>query len=925
MILLEFPVGEFPIRGSLFRMPKILHVIQILTLGGAARALVATAKCSARSGTYTPSILSILPAEGRAHQMALDSGIRVISGPTRTLLEAELSEADIVQMHWWNVPEITDFIRSALPPMRLMFFYHVAGDRVPHLITPALLDFADMNVPCNPYTYYDTPIFRDMEAERKFQHAGLVYGAADFSRIQGFKHRPHTGFKIGYIGTIDFIKMHPDYVRMSAAIKIPDVKFIICGEGSLEVLRGQVRELGATDRFEFRGYVENVREVMEEFDLYGYPLCEETYAGSELNLQEVMYAGFAPVVFPYGGVKRLVINDFTGLIVHSTGEYKEAVEYLYRNPAERQRMGINARSYAQQIFGAENAAVKINSLYAKMLERPKRSRHWPTAKATGSDGARIFIDTLGDQAGAFKVSREGGALPVVWKAEAEISHANRLLFVSGIMAYRERYPTDPFLRFWAGLAFSAMGWHGEAALEFVEAIKTGFPHWRARWWLRQSTLALGKQELADGVTAFLDREVPGYQDELKFLEPERGNTPQVSPEATLPTPEISGIRLEKSAPFLPKVSAIVSVYQAEEFMQGCLQDLVEQTLFLKGELEIVVIDSGSSQGEHNIVKDFQSKFSGIQYLRTERESIYSAWNRAVTISRGEYLVNANADDRHSHNAFERMAATLDARMEGLVYVDALLTKRKNETMTSHSATSVWVMPDFNARQVLVDCPFGCTVMWRKSLHNSLGFFDGSYKIAGDYEFFLKASLSAGAFHLAEPLALYYESPKSLSYSDPSGIAKEITRFLPGYRRTLPMEKIYPYLEKDHSSRALSLAHTDLGIQFIHPLSLIEPEAAEFHFRKALELDASAPESVLNLIIALEEQHKTSEANRLMLGLDAHQAATFIRLKAAVANKPGSKVLFALPHPGIESLPAIVHGANCRVSLQDYRPAVLHQK
>jgi hypothetical protein len=75
---------------------------------------------------------------------------------------------------------------------------------------------------------------------------------------------------------------------------------------------------------------------------------------------------------------------------------------------------------------------------------------------------------------------------------------------------------------------------------------------------------------------------------------------------------------------------------------------------------------GSPQGEHGIVKAFQSRYSGIQNVRTERESIYDAWNRAVSISRGEYLVNANTDDRHSHEAFARMAATLDARPEGLV-------------------------------------------------------------------------------------------------------------------------------------------------------------------------------------------------------------------------------------------------------------------
>jgi glycosyltransferase involved in cell wall biosynthesis len=40
-----------------------------------------------------------------------------------------------------------------------------------------------------------------------------------------------------------------------------------------------------------------------------------------------------------------------------------------------------------------------------------------------------------------------------------------------------------------------------------------------------------------------------------------------------------------------KVSAIVSLYNAAEFVEGCLEDLVQQTLFKSGALEIVVVDS----------------------------------------------------------------------------------------------------------------------------------------------------------------------------------------------------------------------------------------------------------------------------------------------------------------------------------------------
>lgn len=91
----------------------------------------------------------------------------------------------------------------------------------------------------------------------------------------------------------------------------------------------------------------------------GYPLCLDTYAASELNLQEAMFAGIPPVVFPHGGIQLLVKHNETGLVVHSNQEYRDAIAYLYNNPSERLRLGANAAEYSKRHFGARNNAPKM--------------------------------------------------------------------------------------------------------------------------------------------------------------------------------------------------------------------------------------------------------------------------------------------------------------------------------------------------------------------------------------------------------------------------------------------------------------------------------------------------------------------------------------------------------------------------------------
>jgi len=922
-------------------MAKILHVIQILTLGGGARALLCTAKCSARQGDFGHTVVSILPPDAKAVQLARESGLRVVAAPGPAELAAEIEAADIVQMHWWNVPEMTDFIRARHPAMRLIGFYHVAGDSLPHIVTPKLIDYVDMSVPCNPYTYYDNPSFRDMEPAKKLSSVALVYGAADLDRLEGFRFKPHWGFNIGYIGTIDFIKMHPDYVRMSSVIRIPDAKFIVCGDGSLDVLRRQAAEAGAADRFEFRGYVDDVRGAISEFDLYGYPLCEETYAGSELNLQEIMFAGLAPVVFPYGGVKRLVVNDFTGLIVHSQQEYAQAVEYLYHHPAERRRLGRNAKAYAEQIFGAENAARKINAVYNRLLERPKRTREWsadvgpdPVSGAYAPvTGAEVFLDTLGEKAGAdYYASRSGVDLGSLLQADARIAASTRVAFISGVLAYRGKYPEDPWLRYWAGLGFSKLGSHAEAALEFAEALKSGMPHWRARWRLAQAAEAVGRADLAGTVYAQLESQHPGYRKEIEAAQGGRASDPGApakaspsdipslaepgmsagnpSPTATpsvvggpssgTPTlsveydwtpggasgdieifkraecaflenrgdeaasllkaflaghpdhpralndlgviryaqgreeeamvcmakalkadpgyddalanltqalmragrheealetgyasleqrpddnviaPIVAAIEEDRADKLLARslvrdlgyrkrpfrITALVSTYKSEGFMRECLDDLEGQTV--AEELEIIVVDADSPEGESAIVESYQRRFDNIRYIRTpERIGIYPAWNLAIRAASGTFLTPMSTNDRLAPDAYERLMRVLDANPAvALAYGDSHLTRAPHQTFAKfvpvpqEEASFRW--PEYDYDDLVVNCRVGPHPVWRASLHAEIGYFDGRYKAIADQDFWLRIAVRHPLMHLPAYTGLAWLTQDSLS-------------------------------------------------------------------------------------------------------------------------------------------------------------------
>jgi len=216
-----------------------------------------------------------------------------------------------------------------------------------------------------------------------------------------------------------------------------------------------------------------------------------------------------------------------------------------------------------------------------------------------------------------------------------------------------------------------------------------------------------------------------------------------------------------------KVSAIISAYNSEKFIRGCLEDLINQTLYEKGELEIVVVDSGSEENERDVVNKFQQQHENIIYVRTEkRETVYGAWNRGIKASRVIYITNANTDDRHRKDALEVMAQELDKNPDiALVYGDQIITETENETFDKCTPVGYFNWPDYDRVQ-LFHCPcVGPQPMWRKSLHQEFGYFDESLKVAGDYDWWLRISEKYSFRHFPELLGLYFLSPQGIEASN----------------------------------------------------------------------------------------------------------------------------------------------------------------
>lgn len=191
-----------------------------------------------------------------------------------------------------------------------------------------------------------------------------------------------------------------------------------------------------------------------------------------------------------------------------------------------------------------------------------------------------------------------------------------------------------------------------------------------------------------------------------------------------------------------KVSAIVSVYKAASHITNRIDNLLDTDLSYEGELEIVIVNAGNKQDEHDLIVPYL-KHPSVKYIRSLREPIYSSWNRGIQLATGTYVTNANCDDWLFRSSLTKLADMLDAEPDlGVVYPDFIACERIASVEDFDPAESGvyagdFSWPEFDPVLFTRLCFTGPMPMWRRDLHAEYGMFDEGFQLAGDYEFFLR--------------------------------------------------------------------------------------------------------------------------------------------------------------------------------------------
>lgn len=112
-----------------------------------------------------------------------------------------------------------------------------------------------------------------------------------------------------------------------------------------------------------------------------------------------------------------------------------------------------------------------------------------------------------------------------------------------------------------------------------------------------------------------------------------------------------------------KVSVIVPVYNAEEYLPRCMASLRAQSL---REMEVLLVDDGSTDGSTEILRDTEKEDARFHVIRQENAGVAAARHTGIQRAQGEYVGFVDADDYVEPEMFQRMYCAASAAQADLI-------------------------------------------------------------------------------------------------------------------------------------------------------------------------------------------------------------------------------------------------------------------
>lgn len=191
----------------------------------------------------------------------------------------------------------------------------------------------------------------------------------------------------------------------------------------------------------------------------------------------------------------------------------------------------------------------------------------------------------------------------------------------------------------------------------------------------------------------------------------------------------------------PLVTVICLCYNHSRFVQEAIESVLTQTY---PSVQLIVVDDASTDGSQAIIRQLAAHHPAIEFLSlTQNFGNCKAFNKALTLAKGEYLIDLAADDVLLP---ERIAVGVTTLQQaggnyGVHFSDAEWIDETGKHLYFHSDRFPHTtIPQGDIYKELISRYFICppTVMFKRDVINSLGGYDETLTYE-DFDFWIRSS------------------------------------------------------------------------------------------------------------------------------------------------------------------------------------------
>jgi len=235
-----------------------------------------------------------------------------------------------------------------------------------------------------------------------------------------------------------------------------------------------------------------------------------------------------------------------------------------------------------------------------------------------------------------------------------------------------------------------------------------------------------------------------------------------------------------------KFSIIIATYNSDKTLKKTLESLLNQT---HTNFEVIVIDGFSKDGTLKIIKNFEEEFKSHNipfiWISEKDSGIYDAWNKGLKNVSSQWISFLGSDDTYYPDALETYCSEIN-KNPGINYICSNV-----EYVDSNNKILKILGNPFSYKQMIRYMDIAHVGSFHHiELFRLYGNFDTTYKIVGDYDFFMKCGEDIKPAYFEKITARMLNT--GVSNDDFNKALKEVVLIQKKYKKTTFFQIYFEY-------------------------------------------------------------------------------------------------------------------------------------